>query len=51
MASRQEALYSLIRLQSLGVSDREVKNMAQLIHLASMSKENNNDNANSWPTF
>jgi transcriptional regulator with XRE-family HTH domain len=33
MASRQQALVSLIRLHSLGVSDMEIKNMAQLIDL------------------
>jgi hypothetical protein len=35
MASRQQALASLIRLQVLGVSDMEIKNMTQL---SSMSK-------------
>jgi hypothetical protein len=51
MASRQQALVSLIRLQALGVSDMEIKNMAELIDLGSMSKENNNGNTNSWSTF
>ncbi|MFZ0223376.1 MAG: hypothetical protein WAM42_16970 [Candidatus Nitrosopolaris sp.] len=50
MASRQQALVSLIRLQALGVSDMEIKNMAQLIDLGSW-KEDNNGNTNSWPTF
>ena len=44
MASRQQALISLIRLQTLGVSDMEIKNIAHLIDLGSMSKENNNRN-------
>jgi hypothetical protein len=50
MATRQQALVSLIRLQALGVSDMEIKNMAQLIDLGSW-KEDNNGNTNSWPTF
>jgi hypothetical protein len=33
LASRQEALVSLIRLQTLGVSDMEIKNMARLMNL------------------
>ncbi len=51
MASRQQALVSLIRLQALRVSDMEIKNMAQLIDLGSISKENNNGNTKSWPIF
>ena len=33
MASRQATLESLARLQSLGVSDEEIQNMARLIDL------------------
>ena len=59
MASRQAALESLIRLQSLGVRDEEIQNMAKLIDLdklgSSISKEHNGNsnigNTNSWPTF
>jgi hypothetical protein len=39
MITRQQAFVSLMRLQALGVTDMEIKNMAQLIDLASMSKE------------
>jgi hypothetical protein len=38
-ANKQQALVSLIRLQALGVSDMEIKNMAQLIDLSSMWRE------------
>jgi hypothetical protein len=51
MATRQQALVSLMRLQALGVRDVEIKNMAQLIDLRFISKDNNNGNTNSWPTF
>ena len=47
--------WSLIRLQALGVTDMEIKNMAQLMTFDSMSKDwkNNNGNTtnNGWPTF
>ncbi|MGB6530416.1 MAG: hypothetical protein WBF33_20110 [Candidatus Nitrosopolaris sp.] len=46
MTTRQQALVSLIRLQALGVSDMEIKNMAQLTDLGAISKENNNGNRN-----
>ena len=55
MTTRQQALVSLIRLQALGVTDMEIKNMAQLMTFDSMSKDwkNNNGNTtnNGWPTF
>ena len=59
MASRQAALESMARLQSLGVRDEEIQNTAKLIDLdklgSSISKEHNgnsnNGNTNSWPTF
>ena len=55
MTTRQQALVSLIRLQTLGVTDMEIKNMAQLMTFDSMSKDckNNNGNTtnNGWPTF
>jgi Flp pilus assembly protein TadD len=59
MESRQAARESLARLQSLGVRDEEIQNMAKLIDLdklgSSISKEHNgnsnNSNTNSWPTF
>jgi hypothetical protein len=59
MASRQAALESLARLQSLGARDEEIQNMAKLIDLgklvSSISKKHSgnssNGNTNSWPTF
>ena len=54
MTTRQQALVSLMRLQALGVSDTEIKNMAQLMDFGSTSlaKENKNGNTkNGWPTF
>jgi hypothetical protein len=52
IASRQQALVSLIRLQALGVSDMEIKNMAHIIEnqhfiYPSLTGENNNGNTNS----
>jgi hypothetical protein len=52
IASRQQALVSLIRLQALGVSDMEIKNMAHIIEnqrfiYRSLTGENNNSNTNS----
>jgi hypothetical protein len=46
--TRQQALVSLIRLQALGVSDMEIKNMARLMDFDPMSKDwkNNNGNTN-----
>jgi hypothetical protein len=46
VASRQHTFASLMRLQALGVSDIEIKNMAQL--LAGTANGNTN---NGWPTF
>ena len=46
MTTRQQTLVSLMRLQALGVSDIEIKNMAQLI----AGTANGNTN-NGWPTF
>jgi hypothetical protein len=46
MVSRQQALVSLMRLQALGLTDMEIKNMAQLI----AGTANGNTN-NGWPTF
>jgi hypothetical protein len=44
-----------MQLQALGVTDMEIKNMAQLMTFDSMSlvKGNNNDNrtSNGWPIF
>ena len=54
VASRQQTFASLMRLQALGVSDIEIKNMAQLMDFGSTSlaKENKNGNTkNGWPTF
>ncbi len=54
MATRQQALVSLMRLKALGVTDMEIKNMARLMDFGPMSKDwrNNNGNTNNgWPTF
>jgi hypothetical protein len=52
MTTRQQALVSLMRLQALGVSDMEIKNMAQLMDFGSTLKGNNNgDTHNGWWTF
>ena len=51
VASRQQALLSLMRLQALGVTDMEIKNMARLMDFDSILKENNNGNTNGWRTF
>ena len=54
MTTRQQALVSLMRLQALGISDIEIKNMARLMDFGPMSKDwkNNNDNTNNgWSTF
>jgi hypothetical protein len=51
MTTRQQALVSLMRLQALGVTDMEIKNMVRLMDLGSISKENNNGDTKSWPTF
>jgi hypothetical protein len=54
MPTREQALVSLIRLQALGVTDMEIKNMAHLMDFGTISKnwKNNNGNTNNgWPTF
>lgn len=53
MTTRQQALVSLMRLQALGVTDMEIKNMAQLMDFGSILKEKNNGNTNNngWPEF
>jgi hypothetical protein len=56
MTSRQQAFASLIRLQALGVTDTEIKNMVQLIEnqhfIYRSNTENNNGNTNNgWSTF
>jgi chromosome segregation ATPase len=55
MVTRQQALVSLMRLQALGVTDMEIKNMAQLMDFDSImslkEKNNGNTNKNGWPTF
>ena len=55
MTTRQQALVSLMRLQALGVTDMDIKNMARLMDFDPMSlvKGNNNDNrtSNGWPIF
>ena len=47
MTTRQQALVSLMRLQALGVTDMEIKNMVRLMDLGSISKENNNGDTKS----
>ena len=49
MASRQQALVPLIRLQALEVSDLEIKNMAQLMDFGSWKDGNTNNKG--WPKF
>ena len=55
MTTREQALVSLMRLQALGVTDMEIKNMAQLMDFNSMlslkEKNNGNTNNNGWPKF
>ncbi len=59
MGSREATLESLAKLQSLGVRDEVIQNMAKLIHLvklgSSIQKEynsiSNSGNTNSWPTL
>jgi transposase-like protein len=48
MTTREQALVSLMRLQALGVTDMEIKNMAQLMDFDSMSlaKGNNGNTKN-----
>ena len=53
--TRQQALVSLMRLQALGVTDMEIKNMARLMDFDSIlslkEKKNGNANNNGWPKF
>lgn len=53
MTTRQQAFVSLMRLQALGVTDMEIRNMARVMDFGSiLEKESNNGNTNSgWPTF
>jgi hypothetical protein len=55
MMTRQQAFVSLMRLQALGVTDMEIKNMARVMDFDSILslKEKNNGNMknNGWPTF
>src|SRR5215472_13330354 len=56
MTTRQQALVSLMRLQALGVTDMEIKNMARLLDFDSILslKEKNNGNTNKnngWSAF
>ena len=55
VASRQQTFASLMRLQALGVTDMEIKNMARLMDFNSVlslkEKNNGNTNNNGWPTF
>jgi hypothetical protein len=55
IASRQQALVSLMRLQASGVTDMEIKNMARLMDFDSIlslkEKNNGNTNNNGWPKF
>ena len=53
MTTRQQALVSLMRLQALGVTDMEIKNMARLMDFGPILKDckNNNGNTKLRPTF
>jgi hypothetical protein len=55
MMTRQQAFVSLMRLQALGVTDMEIKNMARVMDFDSILslKEKNNGNMknNGWPKF
>jgi|SRR5215831_10017050 len=48
MATRQQTFVSLMRLQVLGITDMEIKNMARLMDFDSILslKQKNNGNAN-----
>ena len=48
MATRQQTFASLMRLQVLGVTDMEIKNMARVMNFDSILKDwkNNNGNTN-----
>jgi hypothetical protein len=53
MATRQQAFVSLMRLQAIGVTDMEIKNMARVMDFDSIlslkEKNNGNTNNNIWP--
>jgi hypothetical protein len=55
MTTRQQALVSMMRLQALGVTDMEIKNMARLMDFDSIlslkEKNNGSTNNNIWPKF
>jgi hypothetical protein len=55
MTTREQALVSLMRLQALGVTDMEIKNMTRLMDFDSIlslkEKNNGNTNNNGWPKF
>jgi regulator of replication initiation timing len=55
MTTRQQAFVSLMRLQALGVTDMEIKNMARIMDFDSIlslkEKNNGNTNNNGWPKF
>ena len=56
MTTRQQAFVSMMRLQALGVTDMEIKNMARLMDFDSILslKEKNNGNTNKnngWSAF
>jgi transcriptional regulator with XRE-family HTH domain len=53
MTTRQQTFVSLMRLQALGVTDMEIKNMARLMDFDSILslKGKNNGNTNGWRTF
>ncbi|HXP49209.1 MAG TPA: hypothetical protein VN922_04600 [Bacteroidia bacterium] len=55
MTTREQALVSLMRLQALGVTDMEIKNMAHLMDFDSIlslkGKNDGNTNNNGWPKF
>jgi hypothetical protein len=53
MTTRQQTLVSLMRLQTLGVTDMDIKNVARLLDfdstLSLKKKNNGNANNNGWP--
>ena len=54
MATRQQTFVSLMRLQALGVTDMEIKNMARVMDFDPILKDRKNNNGNTnygWPTF
>jgi hypothetical protein len=55
MTTRQQAFVSLMRLQTLGVTDMEIKNMARLMDFDSIlslkDKNNGSTNNDGWAKF